>query len=92
MKDIMYKHIVIIFVTLFLINKASGQSDSLKIESDTLAVISDTTGGNTMSLLFIGDIMGHGPQIRSAYDPVKKEYNYLCHLFEIFINIFTKFS
>lgn len=72
----MYKHIVIIFVTLFLINKASGQSDSLKIESDTLAVISDTTGGNTMSLLFIGDIMGHGPQIRSAYDPVKKEYNY----------------
>lgn len=29
-----------------------------------------------MSLLFLGDIMGHGPQIQAAYDEEKKIYNY----------------
>jgi poly-gamma-glutamate synthesis protein (capsule biosynthesis protein) len=29
-----------------------------------------------LSLLFIGDIMGHGPQITSAYDADTKTYNY----------------
>jgi poly-gamma-glutamate synthesis protein (capsule biosynthesis protein) len=29
-----------------------------------------------MSLLFIGDIMGHGPQILSAYDSETETYNY----------------
>lgn len=29
-----------------------------------------------LSLLFIGDIMGHGPQITSAYDKTTKTYNY----------------
>ncbi len=29
-----------------------------------------------VSFLFMGDIMGHGPQIRAAWDESKKEYNY----------------
>ena len=29
-----------------------------------------------LSFIFIGDIMGHGPQITSAYDSDTKEYNY----------------
>ena len=29
-----------------------------------------------MSLIFLGDIMGHGPQITSAYDSEQKTYNY----------------
>jgi poly-gamma-glutamate synthesis protein (capsule biosynthesis protein) len=29
-----------------------------------------------LSLLFIGDIMGHGPQITSVYDKTTKTYNY----------------
>ena len=29
-----------------------------------------------LSFIFIGDIMGHGPQITSAYDSDAKEYNY----------------
>lgn len=29
-----------------------------------------------LSLIFGGDIMGHGSQITSAYDPTKKEYDY----------------
>lgn len=33
----------------------------------------DTT---RLSLLFAGDVMGHDSQIASAYDPVKKEYDY----------------
>lgn len=35
----------------------------------------DTTH-HELSLLFIGDIMGHGPQIESAYDKTSKTYNY----------------
>lgn len=31
---------------------------------------------DTLSLLFVGDVMGHTPQITSAYDPVSKTYNY----------------
>ncbi len=30
----------------------------------------------TLKLLFVGDIMGHGPQITSAYDAKTKSYNY----------------
>ena len=29
-----------------------------------------------VSFLFMGDIMGHGPQIRSAWQEKKKEYDY----------------
>ena len=31
---------------------------------------------SSMKLLFVGDIMGHGPQIKSAYDNETKSYNY----------------
>ena len=43
--------------------------------SQTLS--SDTTvQPTTMKLIFIGDIMGHGPQIRSAYQPATDSYDY----------------
>lgn len=32
--------------------------------------------GNTLSLVFMGDIMGHGPQIDGAYDAETKSYDY----------------
>jgi len=38
-------------------------------------VKTDTSSGE-LSLLFIGDIMGHGPQIVSAYDKATDSYNY----------------
>jgi len=41
--------------------------------SCTSAISQDTT---RLSLLFAGDIMGHDSQIASAYDPVKKVYDY----------------
>lgn len=31
---------------------------------------------NTLKLLFVGDIMGHGPQVKSAYDATTQTYNY----------------
>jgi poly-gamma-glutamate synthesis protein (capsule biosynthesis protein) len=34
------------------------------------------TASQEMSLLFLGDIMGHGPQITSAYDSETKSYDY----------------
>ena len=38
-----------------------------------VSLLSDT---NELSLIFIGDIMGHGPQIQSAYDAKSKTYKY----------------
>jgi len=35
----------------------------------------DTSSGE-LSLLFIGDIMGHGPQITSAYNKTTGAYDY----------------
>ncbi len=32
---------------------------------------------NSLSLIFIGDIMGHSPQISSAYNPQTKTYDYI---------------
>ncbi len=34
------------------------------------------TNYHELKLLFIGDVMGHGPQITSAYDKETKSYNY----------------
>ena len=34
------------------------------------------TSEHELSLIFIGDVMGHGPQITSAYDEEKKAYDY----------------
>ena len=36
----------------------------------------DVTQEDSLSLIFIGDIMGHDPQIQSAFNPKKGEYNY----------------
>jgi poly-gamma-glutamate capsule biosynthesis protein CapA/YwtB (metallophosphatase superfamily) len=37
---------------------------------------SKDSANQEMSLIFLGDIMGHGPQITSAYDDTKKTYDY----------------
>lgn len=54
-----------VFITLiFLSSFFSFSQDSID------------TNYHELSLLFIGDIMGHGPQIESAYDKNSKTYNY----------------
>ncbi|NPA44471.1 MAG: CapA family protein [Chlorobi bacterium] len=56
-----------------LINRID--SSFIKVDSAKINSVNDTLK-NTMSLLFIGDVMGHGPQIRSAYNYKTKTYNY----------------
>ena len=51
--------------TLF-ISLTFGQTEGDSIQTTT----------HELSLLFIGDIMGHGPQITAAYDSKTKTYNY----------------
>jgi poly-gamma-glutamate capsule biosynthesis protein CapA/YwtB (metallophosphatase superfamily) len=46
---------------------------SIALVSFSTATAQDTT---RLSLIFAGDIMGHDSQIASAYDPVKKKYDY----------------
>lgn len=60
-----------IFILVFLLLGLKGISQ-------------ENTQIDSISLLFIGDIMGHETQIKSAYDPVQKTYNY--H------NVFAKVS
>ncbi len=38
--------------------------------------VSSLYGQNTLSLLFVGDVMGHGAQIQSAYNAEKNSYEY----------------
>ena len=44
--------------------------------------------GSRLSLLFIGDVMGHGPQIDGAYNAATKQYNYT----PVFAKIKHKFA
>jgi len=44
--------------------------------SSLLSFGQEIDSSNTVSLLFIGDIMGHDPQIEAAYDSTLKKYNY----------------
>lgn len=76
MKIIMIKHIFSIFLTLVLFTQGYAQSDSTVVLADSTVVEIDSVQEQSMSLLFIGDLMGHGSQIRSAYDPLTKEYDY----------------
>lgn len=41
-----------------------------------LGFISSGQNNNTLNLIFVGDVMGHSPQINSAYDDETKSYNY----------------
>jgi len=84
MRKIIYLNFLL--TILFLTNGKFGfaQTDTIVSISDTINYTNDTIPTsevadlkeNTMSLLFIGDIMGHGPQIRSAYNAKTKTYNY----------------
>jgi len=80
----MYKYFLLTIVIFITSKFAFSQSDttisvnnSENYTNDTIPSSEiDTLKKNTMSLLFIGDIMGHGPQIRSAYNGKTKTYNY----------------
>lgn len=87
----MYKNFLF-FAFIFSFYSSYSQIDTVEQQKDSLIIISDssfikidslenkfdidTLKEQTMSLLFIGDIMGHGPQIRSAYNYKTKTYNY----------------
>ncbi len=72
----MHKHLLLLIVTFLFLKTLNAQIDSVYFETDSVKISKDSLSYNTMSLLFIGDLMGHGSQIRSAYDPIKKEYSY----------------
>lgn len=71
MRIIMYKFILLTVLFVGLIKLSNAQQDTLVNTLDSIQNVSDE-----MSLLFIGDIMGHGPQILSAYDSETETYNY----------------
>ena len=61
------------FSLSFFFLLCSGRTNEQKSSSDT-ALAKDST--STLTLLFVGDVMQHGPQIEGAYDPQTDTYNY----------------
>lgn len=55
------KKIFSLFIISILLNSSFGQINQTE---------------DSISLLFIGDIMGHGPQIKAAYNSKTKKYDY----------------
>ncbi len=84
MRKIISEYFFSAFLLFGIINFGFAQTDTLISHDNTTNYAKDTiptseldiTKFNTMSLLFIGDIMGHGPQIRSAYNFKTKNYDY----------------
>ena len=54
----------------------NSQFNLIKIFSVLFFLVSGPFQSQEVSFLFMGDIMGHGPQIRSAYQNSEKKYNY----------------
>ena len=54
----------------------NSQFNLIKIFSVLFFLVSGPFQSQEVSFLFMGDIMGHGPQIRSAYQSSEKKYNY----------------
>jgi poly-gamma-glutamate synthesis protein (capsule biosynthesis protein) len=71
----MYKFILLTVLFVGLIKLSNAQQDTLVNTLDSIQNVSGSCS-DKMSLLFIGDIMGHGPQILSAYDSETETYNY----------------
>ncbi len=84
MRKIIYRNILLIILFSTTSKFGFAQTDTTVLISDTVNYVNDTIPTsetdslkkNTMSLLFIGDVMGHGPQIKSAYDTKTKTYDY----------------
>ena len=69
------KHQIIIFLSCFFILNAQCQEKKKTIKVDA---ISKTEAPKEISLLFIGDFMGHMDQINAAYDKTTNTYQYNC--------------
>ncbi len=54
----------------------SSKSSSVIIKNATALNINNNGDSVTISLVFGGDLMGHGPQIRAAWDDSLNDYNY----------------
>ncbi len=72
-----------IFCLLFflpLINNSLAQDTLSVVSTDTSSIITDslktTSEIQEFSLIFTGDIMQHAPQIKGAYNPITKTYEY----------------
>lgn len=66
-----FEKFVIGLCTILLFISCQSQGEPTTVEPP---VVQDTI--DRLNLLFVGDIMGHGPQVRSAYDESTKSYNY----------------
>lgn len=63
-------------LSLLVVNISCGQDVNKEVVSTQTVEQKDTVPSQEVSFLFIGDVMGHDPQIQSAYNPTTKSYNY----------------
>lgn len=58
---------------VFLTNSCTSRA---QVTDEEPLILTEADTINSLKLLFIGDVMGHGPQIRAAYVDSTKTYNY----------------
>lgn len=78
----MFKRQIHLFVALFFTSSIllscgnSPQRNNAILKNATAKPINKNEDTFTISLIFGGDLMGHGPQIRGAWDDSLNDYNY----------------
>lgn len=72
----MKKLITPLLVLSFFISCAQDTAKTVLVDTTINLPKEASVFKNEISLLFVGDIMGHSPQITSAYNPKTKKYNY----------------
>ncbi len=69
------KKTLIIIISIFFAGCVQINSQKTKVTEDIIENKKEEKV-DSLSLLFLGDIMGHDTQIRAAYDSVSSSYNY----------------
>jgi len=74
MKNMKFKLLLIIILASISVYEQDSKADCfLKYKSDSILKCQKDS---TLSLLFIGDVMGHKSQIKAAYNKKTKQYHY----------------
>lgn len=71
-----YLKCFLLFISINILLIGCKKSHSSTTSNKAIKIIAKDTSKIELSLLFIGDIMQHGPQIRAAYNDSLKVYDY----------------
>lgn len=71
-----YLKYLLLFISINILLISCKKSHSSVTTNKAVEVLAEDTTKKELSLLFIGDVMQHGPQIKAAYNDSLKVYDY----------------